>query len=250
MKRAPKEQALQDLVREQILELIGHMDFKYSTRLLSENQIASKLKVSRSTIRTVLTELELEGKIIRRHGSGTFVNPAALDVKTTLYPQVNMYDLIKNNNYEPSWKFLESRKVHSRERALKLNLGPNALVQEVHSIYFANDLPCMYCIDCVDANRFRDMDWIRYEQSPGSLYEYIHKTVGVDLTWDIIRIMGAHSDQMPELKNCFSIPEGEIKPLVLLEILNFDMHNRPSVLGNIYVDFEHIHLNMVRDLHK
>ena len=80
MEMEEKERSLRDRVRQQLLELISHMDFEYSTRLLSENQLAAKFQVSRSTIRAVLSELETEGKVIRRHGSGTYVNPPALDV--------------------------------------------------------------------------------------------------------------------------------------------------------------------------
>lgn len=87
MERGQEEPSLRERVREQFLELIGHMDFGYSTRLLSENQLATKFQVSCSTIRAVLSELELVGKVICRRGSGTYVNPTALHVETRLYPQ-------------------------------------------------------------------------------------------------------------------------------------------------------------------
>lgn len=39
-----------------------------------------------------------------------------------------------------------------------------------------------------------------------------------------------------------------IKPLVHLEITNFDKSNQPSLWGNIYVDTDLVCLNIVRDL--
>lgn len=250
MEMEEKERSLRDRVQQQLLELISHMDFEYSTRLLSENQLAAKFQVSRSTIRAVLSELETEGKVIRRHGSGTYVNPPALDVETTIYPRVNMYDLIRKNGYEPGLKVLSFQDVPAGERGPKLNLFPFDRVTEVRSIYYANERPCMYCIDCVDARRFAGMDWKDHEKFAGSIYDYIRQATGVEITWDIINIQAAHSGQMPELRECFSIPEGQIKPVVRLEITNFDKQNQPSLLGNIYIDTDQIRLNIVRDLTK
>ena len=58
------EVPLRERVRAQLLELISEMDLTVNTRLLSEGQLAAKFQVSRSTIRTVLSDLEVEGKVI------------------------------------------------------------------------------------------------------------------------------------------------------------------------------------------
>lgn len=63
------EVPLRERVRAQLLELISEMDLTVNTRLLSEGQLAAKFQVSRSTIRTVLSDLEVEGKVIRRQGT-------------------------------------------------------------------------------------------------------------------------------------------------------------------------------------
>lgn len=55
---------------------------------------------------------------------------------------------------------------------------------------------------------------------------------------------------MPQLQETFRVPEGQIKPLVLLEIINFDIDNQPALYGNIYVDADKIQLNIARDLSK
>ena len=246
----PKVKNLRARVRAQVLELIGRMDFEFSTRLLSENQLAAKFQVSRSTIRAVLTELEVEGKVIRRHGSGTYVNPPALGVETTIYPRVNMHDLIVKNGFEPFLKILEVREVPAGDRGPKLNIFPFDRVFEVHSTYLADGKPCMYCVDCTDTRTFSTMDWHEYQKVQGSIYDYIRKTAGIDITWDIISIRASDSDQVPALRECFSLPQGAVKSVDHLEITNFDNTNRPVLLGNIYVDTDLIHLNIVRDLSK
>lgn len=241
-------ESLRERVRRQLLELIGSMDLEYRTKLLSENQLAAKLQVSRSTIRAILTELETEGKVIRRHGSGTYVNPQALNVETTLYPNVNMYDLVRKNGYEPSLKILETKKVPAGERGKLLNLFPFEPVIESHSVYCADGNPCMYCIDCMDASLITQEQWKSLGIFYGSIYENIRKLTGTAIEWDIIRVSASDNLRMPALNECFSIPDGQVKPVALLEITNFSRDNRPVLLGNIYVDTEKIELNIVRDL--
>lgn len=55
---------------QQIPDLIQRMDLNYSPRLLWKGQMAAKSQVSRSTVRAVLSDLEIAGKVIRKQGSG------------------------------------------------------------------------------------------------------------------------------------------------------------------------------------
>ena len=61
------------LVVEQIRKMIQVGELSYGSQLPSEPELASSLKVSRSTLRAALSYLENEGSIIRRRGVGTFV---------------------------------------------------------------------------------------------------------------------------------------------------------------------------------
>ncbi len=46
--------------------------------------MAEQLKVSRSSVREAIRTLELQGLVVSKHGSGTFVNTQSLDAVTTL----------------------------------------------------------------------------------------------------------------------------------------------------------------------
>lgn len=61
--------------------------------------MAAKFQVSRSTVRAVLSDLEIEGKVIRKQGSGTYVNVRTIHVDTTLYPRIDLRSIIINNGY-------------------------------------------------------------------------------------------------------------------------------------------------------
>lgn len=241
-------ESLRTRVRRQVLELVNRMDLEHGTRLLSENQLAAKFQVSRSTIRAVLTELDTEGKVIRRHGSGTYVNPQALNVETTLYPSVNMYDLIRKNGYKPSIRILNTKKALAGERGKMLNLLSFEPVIENYSVYCADGVTCMYCVDCMDAGLISKENWENLKTADTSIYESIRRLAGISIEWDIIRVRSSDNVKIPELNECFSIPDGKIKSVVHLEISNFTRENHPVLLGNIYIDTEKIELNIVRDL--
>jgi GntR family transcriptional regulator len=66
-KREPKYY----LVKRHLLGLLG--DFQPGAPLPTERELASTLATSRGTVRQALTELVAEGRLVRRHGSGTYV---------------------------------------------------------------------------------------------------------------------------------------------------------------------------------
>lgn len=59
--------------KEYIVGLIERGEYKPGSQLPTEKDLMEKLKVGRATVRAALSELEREGTVIKRHGSGTFV---------------------------------------------------------------------------------------------------------------------------------------------------------------------------------
>ena len=153
------EVPLRERVRAQLLELISEMDLTVNTRLLSEGQLAAKFQVSRSTIRTVLSDLEVEGKVIRRQGSGTYVNSQAIQVNTTLYPRIDLREIVARNGYSARSEVLSVRQIPAGRQSLLFNCGPTHQLQEIRSLYYADEFPCMYCIDCIRDGRITEDQW-------------------------------------------------------------------------------------------
>ena len=218
------EVPLRERVRAQLLELISEMDLTVNTRLLSEGQLAAKFQVSRSTIRTVLSDLEVEGKVIRRQGSGTYVNSQAIQVNTTLYPRIDLREIVARNGYSARSEVLSVRQIPAGRQSLLFNCGPTHQLQEIRSLYYADEFPCM------------------------SIYEFLKEAGNIHVKWDMMRLRAATSGEVPELAVYFEVPVGKIRPFILLEITNYDDKNNPVLCGNIYVDTERIKLNLVRDL--
>ena len=57
---------------------------EHGARLPAERVLAEQLKVSRSSVREAIRTLELQGLVVSKHGSGTFINTRSLNAVTTL----------------------------------------------------------------------------------------------------------------------------------------------------------------------
>ena len=79
-----RKKTLSDSVKDSLRKLISEKAFNEAGKLPPEEELARQLAVSRITIRKALTDLEQEGLLLRIHGRGTFVNPAARQVKVNL----------------------------------------------------------------------------------------------------------------------------------------------------------------------
>lgn len=68
-------------VAEWMKEKIYNNTFKAGEKLISENKLCEKFEISRQTARQAIAVLEEEGLIIKKQGSGTYVNPISLKAK-------------------------------------------------------------------------------------------------------------------------------------------------------------------------
>jgi GntR family transcriptional regulator len=73
-------------------------------RLPSEPRLALQLGVSRGTLRQAIEQLVRGGLLIRRHGSGTFVNENVLGIQTRLEEVWDFEEMIHTSGFEPGVK--------------------------------------------------------------------------------------------------------------------------------------------------
>ena len=249
MRTGSEADSLREDLRRKILTLVRQMDFSVSTKLPSENWLAAKFDVSRSTVRAVLAELETEGKILRRQGSGTYINTKAFLLGTTLYPRIGMREIIKKNGFTPGSEAISVRHVQAGADASILDCSPDDLLQEVHSLYYADETPCMYCIDRLKAGLISDPDWKSTPFHTQTLYQAVQQVSQVQICWDIIRFRSVNCDRYPEISAALQL-NPENNSAVLLEIVNYTQNSMPVMFGRIYVNTDIIQLNLIRDLTK
>lgn len=79
-----KRRRLYEEIVQQFHSLIRQGTLKHGDRLPSERELSEQFKVSRSSVREAIRSLELQGLVVSKRGSGTFINTenlgAALDL--------------------------------------------------------------------------------------------------------------------------------------------------------------------------
>lgn len=65
-------------------DLIRQGELQHGSRLPPERGLAEQFGVGRSSVREAIRSLELQGLVVTRHGSGSFVNTQSLDAIATL----------------------------------------------------------------------------------------------------------------------------------------------------------------------
>ncbi len=70
-------------------ELIRQGEILHGSRLPPERALAEQFGVGRSSVREAIRSLELQGLVVTRHGSGSFVNTQSLDAVATLMAPEN-----------------------------------------------------------------------------------------------------------------------------------------------------------------
>lgn len=241
--------SLREEIRKKLLNLITNMDFSRGTKIPSENWLTAKFQVSRSTIRSVLNELEIEGKVIRKQGSGTYVNTHAFLWESTLYPRIGIREIIRKNGYQDQSKFLSIEHHLAGSFAGKLGCNSTAPIQEIHSLYYADEVPCMYCIDRIVSGLVTDEEWYRMMSDNQSIYKTLQRRGGIEVCSDRMRIHSVCTDEVPEVASCLFDATAP-RSIVYLEIITYDNQSCPILYGNIYVNEKLINLSLNRDLSK
>ncbi|OFI06061.1 HTH-type transcriptional regulator LutR [Clostridium acetireducens DSM 10703] len=103
-----KNTKVYEKVIEQIKEMIAKGTFKKGDKLPSEREMAESLKVSRTSIREALRELEIMGIIESRQGEGNFIKD---NFENNLFEPLSTIFLLKESNPE---EILELRHIIER----------------------------------------------------------------------------------------------------------------------------------------
>lgn len=118
--------------------------------LPTEPMLAAGLGLSRPRLRELLAELQVEGLVSRRRGSGTTVNVEALDVATRLDQQTDYSELLRRCGYEPTVDLLAVERVTLAEaEADGFGLPPGAVAARTIKRWRADGRPAMVAADLV-----------------------------------------------------------------------------------------------------
>lgn len=239
-----RKKTLSDAVKESLRKLISDQAFHEAGKLPPEEELARQLAVSRITIRKALTDLEQEGLLLRLHGRGTFVNPAARQVKVNLSSMLEFGSVISGNGYRP-----ECRLVSVEEERIpaaygeQLGAGKEGRGIRVEKLYMADGVPAIVSIGRVPLRLFSQVPG-RTAWQERSNFEVIQEYTGRMVVRDWVEISSLSEKEAEDML-------GHPCPLntasvLMIQAVGYDRNSEPVIHGVALYDTNHIRFNLLR----
>lgn len=150
-------------------------------RLPSEPTLAEELGVSRVTIRAALAQLENDGIVNRRHGSGTYVN-SLRPLVSSLHLNMGSDQVIRSTGHTPGISEMSWRKVAADDEvADRLGVEVGDPVIRLYRVRTADDLPVTVSYDYFSAALLPEQPI----NLGASLYSYLSEVCGIDVTFGV-----------------------------------------------------------------
>lgn len=149
-------------------------------KLVSERDLCEAFGASRTLVRAAINQLQQEGVLYKKPGSGTFIKKPK--ICRPLQNYIPFKSTVENEGHTFSTRVLSLEKLESNKniaRRLHITLGhPVYAIARLRSI---GQEPFMLDISYVDASRFKNLD--RCDFSHQSLYRVLEGDYGAKI-WD------------------------------------------------------------------
>lgn len=154
-------------VKRHLLDFIGSLE--PGAAVPTERELALRMTTSRTTVRQALSELVVEGRLIRRQGSGTYV--AEPKITWPLY-LASFTEQVKASGFAPSAEVLSTQRIAATaELAARLAIAPRAPVYKLDRLRLADNWPVAVETSWLPAQRFPGLT--RLIRVHGSLHEIL-----------------------------------------------------------------------------
>ena len=188
-------------------------------RLPSEPTLAKELGVSRVSVRAALAQLETEGLVNRRHGSGTFVNSVRPLVRS-LHLNVGSDELIRSRGHVPavsemSWR----REAADDEVADRLAIERGTPVVHLYRVRTSDGTPVTVSHDFFAAALVPEQP---LTLGP-SLYGFLSTVCGVDVKFGVATLEPALVGEDRSL--VFGVDAAEL--CLVIRQVDYDEDERP-----------------------
>lgn len=214
-----------DIVRNYIMGQINSNIYKPHEMIESENQLSSKIGVSRVTVRNAIEELVNERILIKHHGKGTYLNsfPSFSDFMNG----IGFSHEVKRRNMIPSAKLLNLEITEPTLQLRKeLKLSENEKVVRVERVRFADNIPVAYESASFPYSILGD---INEGEASNSIYDYLEKK-GYIFDYADQRVNATVADS--SLSKLLDVPVGH--PLIEMYVLAYTKEGLPFNAGTTY----------------
>jgi len=205
-------------IEEYIQEKIDSQEWHEGFQLPPEMELAKFFKVSRSTIRHAISNLVLQGKLIRKQGLGTFVTKPSFEGD-----YLKFYFPAEIGSHH---KLLELRKMkasYSISQSLELPLG--SIVAELSRLRYVKDESEASILEksYYDIKLFQDIE--NYDLS-NKFYNIIEQEYGVSLLKSKILI----EPVLLKEREADFLNSNPGSPVLLLSRVCYTYHDKPVIL--------------------
>jgi GntR family transcriptional regulator len=221
----------------QLREMILSGALEPGQQLPSEPELAGRLNISRSTLRSAIQSLEREGFIIRRRGIGTFVirNPIKVN---NLNLNWGVTQVIRSGGAEPGSLEIEVRSQPADARiARKLDLEAGHPMVVLERVRTADGRRVVYSIDYLPRHIAEEAgvmdvepamrDFLLKEQS---MYRFLSEVLQIEIHHSMAVIKPKNADRL--LSQKLDIPAG--REILFLEQVEYTLHEQPVLLADEY----------------
>jgi len=203
--------------------------FAQCSRLPRETELAEMLSISRTQLRDVLSELEREGYITRRHGVGTLINRHVLQVKNRTDIETEFMDIIRNCGYEPGITSVSVWEAEAEARvAEKLKIPQGTPVLCKQTVCSADGKPVICCLDVLDKCLIKTA--CAKEDFKAVIFDFLEKFCKVDVYMDLTELHAVAADETTAAALC--VPVGT--PLLNMEEVDFDIEGNTIFYSSQY----------------
>lgn len=218
--------------REIYGQLIDEMktgSYAHCDRLPTENDLAHALGISRTQVRDILSVLEREGYITRRHGIGTIINRHVLRVTSRMDTEVEFLDMIRQNGFTPEVTQVQVCELSAEERIAQwLRIPAGSPVLLVTRLCTADGKPAIYCQDYLEKAIIRK-DYTA-EDLRVPIFRFLQAFCGIHYYMDLASLHPVVADET--LSGLMSLPVGS--PLLHIEETDYDIDGRPFLYSRQY----------------
>ncbi|MEW9124510.1 MAG: GntR family transcriptional regulator [Thermotaleaceae bacterium] len=208
-------------IKKEIERMIESNILSVGSKLPSEYEMANYFNVSRETFRSAVKLLEQEGKVLVKHGVGTFVIkplpniPSSLEKLQSIGSMIKLAGLVEGERQESirvmncKEEWAEVLGINKREKVIVLERTRTANGEAV--AYSINILPRSIVGDAFEAQEFS-----------GSLLAFLEETCKIYIDKADTELKVPSKSEINQ-----KIPQAlELVPVILLKQIHYDMSNK------------------------
>ncbi|MGH9171322.1 MAG: GntR family transcriptional regulator [Acidimicrobiales bacterium] len=210
-------------------------------RLPAEDVLGEMFGVSRATIRSALLSLQKEGKLLRFHGRGTFINKYAIRMTTNLSEDRRFLDLLAGQGFKATDRTLSINRVRlSEEIADKLELPSQSDAYAIERLFEADGNPAVFSVDYIPLSHLIDD---REAIEPGrSTFDVLARNAGQHVLYSVAELIPTVPDVV--VAELLKLPVGSAT--LLLRHVHVNDEQRPIAATDAHINGAFLRFSVVR----